>query len=168
MNPFKSPGEYDIVYFFVRRKFKWNLEEYSQFLTAASAIATASLAVSTHFLSNVYPTEDAIIGMLASSLKIVSCLVYAFCETLLYFYLATILDNVYVIAGVAVRSSITKLVKDEEQGKMNAFAGGVEALVFCISSAFYASIYSATLTYFPGAFYLISVALAVLALVGFG
>lgn len=152
----------------MRRKYAWNLEEYSQYLSAASAIAMISLAVSTHFFSKVYPTEDAIMGMLASALKIVSCLVYALCESLLSFYLATIPDNFYVIAGVAVRSSITKLVKDEEQGKMNAFAGGVEALVFCMSSAFYASIYTETLTYFPGAFYLISVVLAVLALAGFG
>lgn len=40
------------------------------------------------------------------------------------FYIATFPDSFYVIAGVAVRSFITKLVKKEEQGRMNAFTGG--------------------------------------------
>lgn len=83
--------------------------------------------------------------------------------SLLTFYFSTLPDNFFAIAGVAVRSSITKLVTDEEQGKMNAFTAEVEALVFCISSSFYAAIYSMTLVDFPGAFYLISVALT-----GFG
>lgn len=111
--------------------------------------------------------QDCVIGMISSVLKIFAGTLFAFGQTLLTFYLATIPDSFYVVAGVAVRSAITKLVSDEEQGKMNAFTGGVEAFVFCISSAFYSYVYANTLVVFPGAFYLISVVLAVMALIAF-
>lgn len=106
-------------------------------------------------------------GVLASALKIGACLLFAFGRSLMLFYIATFPDSFYVIAGVAVRSSITKLVKEEEQGRMNAFTGGIEALVFCLSSSFYAYIYARTLVDFPGAIYLISVALAAMGVIAF-
>lgn len=105
--------------------------------------------------------------MIVSVFKVISGFLYAFGNLLITFYVASIPDNFFVIANVVVRSSITKLVSDEEQGKINAFTGGIEAFVFCVASSFYSYVYAKTLVSFPGAIYLISVILAVMAFCAF-
>lgn len=105
--------------------------------------------------------------MIVSVCKIISGFLYALGNTLITFYVASIPDNCFVIANVVVRSSITKLVSDEEQGRINAFTGGIEAFVFCVASSFYSFVYAKTLVDFPGAIFLISVILAVMAFIAF-
>lgn len=122
--------------------------------------------MSTHFLYK-WKIEDEVVGIVACILKMGSSLIFAFGLSLSSFYIATIPDGFFVLSTVAVRSTVTKLVADEEQGKMNAITSAIEAFVLCISAAFYSFIYSISLVEFAGAFYLISESLAFLGLIAF-
>lgn len=68
---------------------------------------------------------------------------------------------------IAMRSIASKLVASDELGKVNSLFGVAEALMPLVYGPMYTSLYSATLSTLPGAFFLLGGALTVPAVIIF-
>lgn len=106
-------------------------------------------------LSKWLKIHDTIVGALSSLSKILSNMVYAFATVAWHMYFGPIAEIIGGTAFIAMRSFASKLVSSEELGKINSLFGIVESLAPLIYSPVLAAVYTATISYWPGAFFLV-------------
>ncbi|XP_026494260.1 uncharacterized protein LOC113399360 [Vanessa tameamea] len=158
-------GEAQMTYWFTRYKFKFTEIDYSLFLTYSVLVGTIGSFITIYLFSKRWKIEDSIIGVVACVSRIAASLVYALAPSRTVYFLGPVLDMFSAAGATSLRSIATKLVKADEVGKTSSLISISEALVPVIYSPVYSKVYLSTLSTFSGAFYLISAALAVPAIV---
>ncbi|XP_050352811.1 uncharacterized protein LOC126775093 [Nymphalis io] len=158
-------GEAQMTYWFTRYKFKFTEIDYSLFLTYSVLVGTIGSFITIYLFSKRWKIEDSIIGVVACVSRIAASLVYALAPSRTVYFLGPVLDMFSAAGATSLRSIATKLVKADEVGKTSSLISISEALVPVIYSPVYSKVYLSTLSTFAGAFYLISAALAVPAIV---
>ena len=120
-------------------------------------------------LSHKLKIDDALVGVLSSSSKILSAFVYAFATVPWHMYVGGLVEIFNGTSFIAMRSIATKksLVDKSELGKVNSLIGVAEALMPMVFAPMYTTLYAATLRVLPGAFYLLGGFLTVPAVVIF-
>ncbi|KAG5889734.1 hypothetical protein JTB14_010208 [Gonioctena quinquepunctata] len=152
-------GEMNVSYYYVRYKFGWNSIDYSMFATFQFVAHTMGTMFSLAFFAKYLKLDDSILGMISSGSKILGALFYAFAPTPLFFYLGALAEVLNATSFIAMRSIISKLVPSDELGKINSLFGLAEASVPLLYGPVYSKVYAATITFFPGAFYLVGAGL---------
>lgn len=109
--------------------------------------------------------DDSIVAFISSISKILSCLVYAFAQTSWHLYLGPIVELFSGTSFIAVRSIASKLVNNDELGKVNSLLSVAESLMPLLYTPLYAQVYANTMDTLPGAFFLMGGALTVPAIV---
>lgn len=82
-------------------------------------------------------------------------MVYGFASAAWQMYFGPVAEIIGGTAFIAMRSLASKLVTSEELGKINSLFGIVESLAPLIYSPILATTYSATISYMPGAFFVV-------------
>ncbi|KAF2884244.1 hypothetical protein ILUMI_21936 [Ignelater luminosus] len=147
-------GEYQVMYLFVRYKFGWNEIDFSIFQTYNAVVYTLGTIFSLSFFSKYLKMDDALLGVISSTSKVLSALVYAFAPNPIIFYLGAIIEMLNGTSFIALRSIISKLVSPDELGKINSLFGVSEALMPLVYGPMYSLVYKWTINVVPGAFYL--------------
>lgn len=70
-------------------------------------------------------------------------------------YVAALVDTLNGTSFISMRAIASKLVTSDELGKVNSLFGAAESLAPMLYAPLYATVYAATLTYLPGAFFLL-------------
>ncbi|CAH2264396.1 jg18448 [Pararge aegeria aegeria] len=117
--------------------------------------------ITIYLLSKRWKIEDSIIGIVACISRVAASVVYALAPSRTVYFLGPVLDMFSSAGATSLRSIASKLVKADEVGKTSSLISISEALVPVIYSPVYSKVYLSTLSTFSGAFYLISAALAV-------
>ncbi|XP_068620457.1 probable peptidoglycan muropeptide transporter SLC46 [Battus philenor] len=154
-------GEAQMTYWFTRFKFKFTEVDYSLFLTYSVLVGSVGSFVTLYLFSKRWRIEDSVIGIFACVSRISASVIYAIAPTRTVYFLGPVLDMFSSAAATSLRSIVTKLVDTDEVGKASSLISISEALVPVVYSPIYSKVYLSTLSTFPGAFYLISAALAV-------
>ncbi|XP_053614631.1 uncharacterized protein LOC128677657 [Plodia interpunctella] len=160
-------GEAQMTYWFTRYRFKFTEVDYSLFLTYSVLVGSVGSFVTIYLFSKRWEVDDSIIGVVACLSRIAASVIYALAPSRTIYFLGPVLDMFSSAAATSLRSIATKLVQADEIGKTSSLISISEALVPVIYSPVYSKLYLSTLTTFAGAFYLISAALAVPAIVIF-
>ncbi|KAF2884245.1 hypothetical protein ILUMI_21937 [Ignelater luminosus] len=160
-------GEMNVLYLYTRYKFHWNELDFSIFFTYSCIAHLLGCTFALAFFSKFLKLDDALLGLISSVSKICGCLVYAFAPTSLVFYIGTLVEVFNGTAFIAMRSIISKLVSGDELGKMNSIFGMSEALMPLVYGPMYSALYKATITIFPGSFYLLGSFLTIPAVIIF-
>lgn len=161
-------GEMTVMYLFTRLRFNWNEVDFSIFSTYGMVTNLIGTVISVGLFSHILGVDDAIIGIMSCMSKILSGFLYAFATTTWMIYLAPLVDMVNGTSFIAMRSIASKLVPPDELGKVNSLVGVCEALMPLVYGPMYSSVYQATMTTVPGAFFLLGGALTAPAVVIFG
>ncbi|XP_026742877.1 proton-coupled folate transporter-like [Trichoplusia ni] len=154
-------GEAQMTYWFTRYKFKFTEVDYSLFLTYSVLVGSVGSFITIYLFSKRWKIEDSIIGIVACLSRIAAAVVYAMAPSRTVYFLGPVLDMFSSAGATSLRSIATKLVNNDEVGKTSSLISISEALVPVIYSPVYSKVYLSTLSTMPGAFYLISAALAV-------
>ncbi|KAL3289021.1 hypothetical protein HHI36_003464 [Cryptolaemus montrouzieri] len=157
-------GEITVQYMYVRLKFGWNEVDFSIFNFFHFAIQLLGNIIALSFFSKYMKWDDAILGVIAVVTKIFAYLVYAFAPSGKHFYVGAILELFNGSSFIALRAIMAKIVPTNELGQSNSVFGICEALMPFIFGPIYSKIYIKTMTVVPGAFYLISGGMYVIAL----
>ncbi|KAM3963352.1 lysosomal proton-coupled steroid conjugate and bile acid symporter SLC46A3 [Aphomia sociella] len=158
-------GEAQMTYWFTRYKFKFTEVDYSLFLTYSVLVGSVGSFVTIYLFSKRWKIEDTVIGVIACLSRIAASVVYALAPNRTVYFLGPVLDMFSSAGATSLRSLATKLVNADEIGKTSSLISISEALVPVIYSPVYSKVYLSTLSTFAGAFYLISAALAVPAII---
>lgn len=148
-------GERELAYLFTRYKFNWAEVQYSLFTAFNMMILVVGNILLLVIFIRKFQINDAIIGAIACVSKISSSIVESFAQTVWQFYLGPVVAIFTGGAFIAIRSISSKIVPKNELGKLNSIIYTAETLTTMIYTPSYAKLYSATLTTWPGAFYLL-------------
>ncbi|XP_017871002.1 PREDICTED: solute carrier family 46 member 3 [Drosophila arizonae] len=148
-------GEMAVTYLFTRFRFNWSEVEFSFFSTYAMFTGLIGVIFCVGVLSHKLEIDDALVGVLSSTSKILSSFVYAFATLPWHMYLGGLVEIFNGTAFIAMRSIATKLVSKDELGKVNSLFGVAEALMPMVFAPMYTTLYAATLRVLPGAFFLL-------------
>jgi hypothetical protein len=140
---------------------RWEVSKKYEFLLLGTLF---SLILFTKILK----IDDAALGILSSTSRIVASLVYAFAPTPFVFYLGAIIEILNGTSFIAMRSIISKLVPPDELGKINSLFGLSEAMVPIIYGPLYSIVYKLTINFLPGTFFIVGGVLTVPSLFIFG
>ncbi|XP_068141215.1 probable peptidoglycan muropeptide transporter SLC46 [Drosophila tropicalis] len=160
-------GEMAVSYLFTRFRFNWSEVEFSFFSTYAMFTGLIGVIFCVGILSHKLNIDDALVGVLSSTSKILSSFVYAFATLPWHMYLGGLVEIFNGTAFIAMRSIATKLVSKDELGKVNSLFGVAEALMPMVFAPMYTTLYAATLKVLPGAFFLLGGALTTFSVVIF-
>ncbi|XP_046967216.1 solute carrier family 46 member 3-like [Vanessa cardui] len=154
-------GEISVMYLFTRYRFNWNEVDFSMFSTYAMCTSLVGTLFSVGVFSHLLKFDDAIIGVISCTSKILSGFMYAFSTKTWQIYIAPLIEIFNGTSFIAMRSMVSKLVEKDELGKVNSFFGVAEAMMPLVYAPMYTTVYTATLKTFPGAFFLLGGGLTV-------
>ncbi|XP_037928080.1 tetracycline resistance protein, class C-like [Teleopsis dalmanni] len=160
-------GELTVTYLFSRFRFNWNEVDFSIYSTVAMVLGLAGVVFCVGVLSHKFNIDDALIGVLSCLSKIFGGFVYAFATQPWHMYMGGFVEMFNGTSFIAMRSIATKLVNKDELGKVNSLFGVAEALMPMVFGPMYTTLYAATITILPGAFYLLGSGLTVFAVLIF-
>ncbi|GFT90994.1 hypothetical protein NPIL_15531 [Nephila pilipes] len=154
----------NIAYLYAHHMYKWGPEEYSEMWTIFSFSEMVVVLVCTPLLVKVCKLSDPIIGIIGSVSIISKNLFLAFAYDLPLYYLSNITGFLNGLGNLAVRSLISKLVAEDELGRVFSFLATCEAIVPLLAATVIGKIFNATIKVFPGACYLAATAFLLLPL----
>ncbi|KAM3966882.1 putative peptidoglycan muropeptide transporter SLC46 [Aphomia sociella] len=160
-------GEMSVMYLFTRYRFNWNEVDFSMFSTYAMCTSLLGTLFSVGVFSHLLKFDDAIIGVISCTSKILSGFMYAFATKTWQIYIAPLIEIFNGTSFIAMRSMVSKLVDRDELGKVNSFFGLAEAMMPLVYAPMYTTVYTTTIKSFPGAFFLLGGGLTVPAVVIF-
>ncbi|KAG7213427.1 hypothetical protein KM043_002711 [Ampulex compressa] len=147
-------GEMAVMYLYVRYRYNWNEVMFSMFTTFAMVTNLIGTAVSVGVFSHILKIDDALVGIMSCTSKILAGFVYAFATVDWMIYVAAIVEIVNGTSLIAMRSIASKLVPTDELGKVNSLFGVCESLMPLVYGPMYSSIYAATMKTVPGTFFI--------------
>ncbi|KAH9639369.1 hypothetical protein HF086_002058 [Spodoptera exigua] len=152
-------GEMSVMYLFTRYRFNWNEVDFSMFSTYSMCTSLVGTLFSVGVFSHLLKFDDAIIGVISCTSKILAGVMYAFATKTWHIYIAPLIEVFNGTSFIAMRSMVSKLVDRDELGKVNSFYGVAEAMMPLIYAPMYTTVYTSTIKTFPGAFFLLGGAL---------
>ncbi|PSN43506.1 hypothetical protein C0J52_13408 [Blattella germanica] len=155
MISFFITGEMAVMYLFTRYRFNWNEVDFSIFSTYSMITNLIGTVVSVCLFSHVLKIDDALIGVMSCVSKILSSFMYAFSTKQWQIYVAPLIEILNGTSFIAMRSIASKLVPQDELGKVNSLFGVCEALMPLVYGPMYSAVYAATMHTVPGAFFLL-------------
>lgn len=146
-------GEMTVVYLFARKQFQWNEVEFSIFFSVNVVVHSIGTIIALTVFSKYLKIRDTTLGMICYIGKFFAAFLYAFAQTPLMYCLGVVVEMLSGTTHIALRSLATKLVTEEEQGKLNALVTIFEALLPLAFGSMYNLVYGATIDFLPGTFY---------------
>ncbi|KAM3963222.1 putative peptidoglycan muropeptide transporter SLC46 [Aphomia sociella] len=154
-------GEAAVFYYYTLIRYAMNVIEFSVFTTYAVLVGTAGTAIAVLLFSRVLKFHDAILGIIATTCKVLGSIVYALAPNKSWLYAAPVFD-IFGNSGVtAIRSLGTKVVNEDSIGRMCSLIGFIDAIIPIVAVPVYTQLWSNTLNTFPGAIYLLGAILTV-------
>ncbi|KYN35936.1 Solute carrier family 46 member 3 [Trachymyrmex septentrionalis] len=147
-------GEMAVLYLYMRFRYNWNEVTFSMFSTFGMVTNLIGTAISVGIFSHILKIDDAIVGIMSCTSKILASFVYAFATSAWMVYVAAIVEIVNGTSFIAMRSIASKLVPTDELGKVNSLFGVCESLMPLVYGPMYSAIYAATMNTFPGTFFI--------------
>ncbi|XP_037299156.1 uncharacterized protein LOC115453088 isoform X1 [Manduca sexta] len=162
-------GEMATLYMATRYRFNWDEVQFSFFQTYNFLISVTGTLISLLLFSKYLKWHDSVLGITATTSKILAAFVFCFAPNTGIFYLGPLVD---ILSGallplLSIRSIYTKLMTPDELGKMTSLFVLFENLAPVIFVPVYVTIYTSTMDTLPGAVYLFGAAVTLPGLLAF-
>ncbi|XP_025202225.1 uncharacterized protein LOC112599518 isoform X2 [Melanaphis sacchari] len=154
-------GDKGVAYLFTRVKFNWNEVQFSVFSTTTMCINLVGTFLTIGIVVRKFGIDDALIGTVATTGKLLAQFVFAFATTTFVFYLGAFVNFLQGPAIISMKSIINKIIPAEELGQVSAVTSIGENVIPILCGPLYSYVYESTLSYFPGAYFLVTAAITV-------
>jgi len=156
LNALPLYAEYRVTYLYTVWKFGWDELTYSYYSTTVLGVSALGLLGLMPVMSMGLKLKDVTIGILSASSRIASELIMALSTVGLLLFETSPILIFGSLSATITRTMMSKIVSNEEQGKINSVLSLVESLIPTIGTIMYSNLYNATRETFPGAVFLIS------------
>ncbi|CAG4936867.1 unnamed protein product [Colias eurytheme] len=163
-----TQGESAVMYLFARYQLNWDEVKFSIWSTYCIVTNLIGTTFSISLFSSYLKLDDTILGIISCTSKIVASFAYGFARNDLEIYLAPLLELLNGTSFIALRSIASKLVSEEEVGKINSLFGLAEAITPLIYGPLYTWFYISTLNVLPGAVFILGGLFTIPAIIQFG
>ncbi|XP_013134258.1 PREDICTED: proton-coupled folate transporter-like [Papilio polytes] len=149
-------GERIITYMFVRYRLKWDAVKYSLYSTYSIITHSFGALFSITVFSKRWGFHDSLLCLISITSKLAGSVFIAFVRTDFEMFMVPIVEILNALTFTSLRSMISKLVLNEEVGKMNSLFSLVETLAALVFDPTYSTLYAKTLPIFAGTVYIFS------------
>ncbi|XP_050678237.1 proton-coupled folate transporter-like isoform X1 [Leptidea sinapis] len=149
-------GERIITYMFVRYRLKWDALKFSLYSTYSIITHSLGALFSISIFSKRWGYHDSTLALISITSKLIGSVYIAFVRTDFEMFMVPIVEILNATTFTSLRSMASKLVRDEEMGKMNSLFSLVETLAALLFDPTYSTLYSRTISIFTGAVYIFS------------
>ncbi|XP_065210834.1 lysosomal proton-coupled steroid conjugate and bile acid symporter SLC46A3-like [Planococcus citri] len=149
-------GELSVLYSYLRYRFGWNEQKYSEFVFFRLSLSSLGILFCSVVLSRWLKIHDGLIGILAGSFDTIAIVVLLFADQIWQLYLIPVIDIFHGTAVTIGTSFVSKYYDINELGRLNAVSC-VFSLMASPTYSAYNAIFQKTLDTYPSAFCLLSV-----------
>ncbi|XP_076053002.1 proton-coupled folate transporter-like isoform X2 [Oratosquilla oratoria] len=169
-NSFAVRGQMNVKYLFVKKSLDWDTSQYGNWGSFSSLITLVGAFLVVPLLTLKFGMREGLIGLVGAVSTLIADVIYANVvrkgmEWLMYF--GSIMGSCHTLVPVAIRSLLSKIAGHEEVGQIYAVMATGESVIPFASSPAYRSVYQATKTILPGAFFYLSGGLNLLIVAAF-
>ncbi|XP_059080926.1 proton-coupled folate transporter-like isoform X1 [Tigriopus californicus] len=148
-------GEKNVSYFYVRTRFGWEVDEYSNYNTFQQIVSTIGQVIAIPILAY-YDISETLSIIIMVVTTMIRHIVQGLATQEWLFYLGALIDLMDFYPLAVTRALISSCAPKHELGKVLALNSSLEGLVPLIISQIYASIWQASSNGFIGAIYIFS------------
>ncbi|KFM59247.1 Proton-coupled folate transporter, partial [Stegodyphus mimosarum] len=139
----------DVNYLYVHHQFNWSNTEYST-ITALYSVFAIILLFTVIPLLKFFKAGDATLGLLGTISLLIKYAGVGLAWKPVVYHIASICGLLGGCAPLAVRSRISKVVSNEDLGKVFSFVATTESLLPILATVFVSQMFNAFITTFPG------------------
>ncbi|XP_026822685.1 hippocampus abundant transcript 1 protein-like [Rhopalosiphum maidis] len=154
-------GDKGVAYLFTRVKFNWNEVQFSVYSTTTMCINLVGTFVTLGVVVRKFGVDDALIGTVATTGKLISQFIFASAATTVVFYSGALVNCLQGPAIISMKSIINKIIPAEELGQVSAVTGIGENVIPIFCGPLYSYVYESTVDFFPSAYFLVTAAITV-------
>ncbi|GJQ70419.1 hypothetical protein Trydic_g22847 [Trypoxylus dichotomus] len=165
---FISHADVSIFYLFLRKTLDWDMEKYTVYKTLRDLLRIIVTVAAISFLHKGLRIKEAPLILASAALTFASMLLQAWASTDWHIYLAGVIRSLGGVLAPMVRSLLSKMVTQEETGKLFSITVALESLVLLGGIPLYTFVYNHTLETNPGAFNFVTGALYFLLVIFIG
>lgn len=149
-----SNSTVDISYLYVHHQFDWGNTEYSTITAIYSVFAIILLVILVPLFKKI-KINDAFLGLIGTTSLMTKLVGIGISFTEGIFHIANLLGLLSACAPLAVRSRISKVVSNDDIGKVFSFVATAESLLPVLTTVMTTQIFNAFLEIFPGMPYIV-------------
>ncbi|XP_059483676.1 proton-coupled folate transporter [Neocloeon triangulifer] len=160
--------ESSLMYLYTQLKFNFDLNLYSNFRTYQSGVYVLGILVVLPLMSKLCGVPDAVAVLVGAAAHAAARVVFILAEQPYLLYVGATLSALGPIVAPVIKSMVSKVVPLRDRGKVMALLASADNAVPLFSGVVYTQVYNATITTFPQAFFLVTIAaqLIVMAILG--
>nr|XP_042895374.1 solute carrier family 46 member 3 isoform X2 [Parasteatoda tepidariorum]XP_042895375.1 solute carrier family 46 member 3 isoform X3 [Parasteatoda tepidariorum]XP_042895378.1 solute carrier family 46 member 3 isoform X2 [Parasteatoda tepidariorum]XP_042895379.1 solute carrier family 46 member 3 isoform X2 [Parasteatoda tepidariorum] len=144
----------DINFLYVHHQFNWGNTEYSTITAMYSVIALVLLVIILPLLKKI-KASDAQLGLIGTTSLLIKFIGMGLSFKEIVFHAANLLGLLSACAPLAARSRISKVVSNDDIGKVFSFVATAESLLPVMTTVLISQIFNAFLEIFPGMAYIV-------------
>ncbi|XP_022170772.1 hippocampus abundant transcript 1 protein-like [Myzus persicae] len=154
-------GDKGVAYLFTRVKFNWNEVQFSVYSTTTMCINLVGTFVVLGVVVRKFGVDDALIGTVATTGKLISQFIFAFANSVVVFYSGALVNCLQGPAIISMKSIVNKIIPAQELGQVSAVTGIGENVIPILCGPLYSYVYESTVDFFPSAYFLVTAAITV-------
>lgn len=159
---FASNGAGTVFYLFVREQLDWGIQEFTFYNATSTIVMGSGGVIALFFCTKLFHVTDTILGAVGFFSGAIETAIIAFAVASWQMYLSIFISVLKNLSYVTCRTVLTNLVSDLDIGKINALMTSVEAIFGLVGTFVYTMVYNKTITWYPGSYNFISVAVNLL------
>ena len=148
-------GEGVIVFLYIRKRFGWEVEEYSQYFSIVSVVGIVAQTIVIPLLA-MLNAKDSIVAILLLTSGMVRNIIKGSASEGWMYYLAALVDMVGNYSAAVIRAMLTNCISVSEFGKIYSIIAALENLLPIGLSQVSASVWKATADTVPGTVFYMS------------
>ncbi|KAK9710999.1 Major Facilitator Superfamily [Popillia japonica] len=165
---FIGHADVSVFYLFLRKKLDWDMEKYTLYKTFRDLLRIIVTVIGITILHKKMRIREAPLILVSAALTFASMLLQAWASADWHIYVAGVIRSLGGILAPMIRSLLSKMVTQEETGKLFSVTVALESLVLLGGIPLYTLVYNNTLDTEPGAFNFITGALYFLLVICIG
>ncbi|XP_055609407.1 tetracycline resistance protein, class C-like [Uranotaenia lowii] len=156
---FALEGTGTVYFLFLRERFDWTVKEYSFYDSTLIVFMVAGNFIGMYGIKKVFGTTESILTAIGFASYAIDSGIRAVAYAPWHLYMAIVVSMLKGIAGPMGRAVISNTAPPNEIGKIFSLTTSIESLTPLVSAPVYTFVYKRTISWYPGAFNLISATL---------
>lgn len=149
-------GLLNLEYLYTRQKLEWDLQQYTVFSASNTMLMVLGLFIGVSLIQKCCKVSDIILSLLSFLSSIAEVVTRALVFQSWHMYLGASISMFRGLAGPLTRSYISKIIPMEDIAQVFALGCAIDAILPVFSPLVFNGLYTATISTFPGAIYVMS------------
>ncbi|XP_054159983.1 solute carrier family 46 member 3-like [Oppia nitens] len=143
-------GSMIILWQYVEKLFSWSAKKYSNVNSLVTIFTIVSMAIIIPVFMKRYKVRDMLLAIIGVVSLFMQCLMRGSLQRPIGLYLSFIVGMFAPITMIAIRSRLSKIIHEDEVGKVFSLMATVEAIAPTLASVYYSSVFGASIDTYPG------------------